>query len=200
LECALDPTNLLIEVKRVLRPGSPLAIQEEDRSLEPVSHPVWEKLRWTFFDDGIWLWYEVRVHSPYLDRRYMLRMNMDGNVISQLKPFVPSVLGRNEGLPVLDFTDANIPLESALSEALDGEWSQSEGYDPGKLRQLLTRVGFSDIRFWLLPDGRRLAHSLERKGLLPEMPLDVRGIIRGVLESMQATEVPVSCTASCRTA
>jgi len=199
LECALEPATMLEEMKRVLRPGSPVAIQEEDRSLQPESHPVWEKLRWAFFDEAVLLWYEVRVQDPYLDRRYMLRMDADGRAVQRMRHLASRVLDRKDGLPVVDFADAGISLESALSDVSDGRWSQAQGFDPRTLRRLLAGAGLGDIRFWLLPDGKRLAHSLERNGLLPAMPADARQVLRSVLESMQTTDLPVSCVVSCRT-
>jgi ubiquinone/menaquinone biosynthesis C-methylase UbiE len=200
LECAGDPVSLMGEVRRVLRPGSPVAVQEEDRSLEAESQPVWEKLRWAFFDDTIWLWYEVRIRRPYRDRRYMLRMDMDGRVASRLASTVSSVLTRTGGLPTADFSDSGVSLECALSDVVCGEWSEAQGFDPWTLKELLDGLGFEYIQFWLLPDGKTLADSLRRDGLLHMMPLEVRTVLRAVLRSMQSTEVPVSCTASCRTA
>jgi hypothetical protein len=189
----------LEELKRVLRPGSPVAIEEEDRSLEPQTHPVWERLRWAFFDDASWLWYETRVRKPYLDRRYMLLLDPEGEIASRLRSQAFSVQARASGLPVVDFNDAGIPLEQALPDVTEGQWSEAKGFDPWMLRQLLEKTDFGDIRFWLLPDGAKLAHRLKENHLLNMMPGDVRGILRSVLGSMQSTDIPVSCAVSCRT-
>jgi ubiquinone/menaquinone biosynthesis C-methylase UbiE len=42
LECVGDAEGIVSEVLRVLKPGSPVAVEAEDRSLEPRTHPVWE--------------------------------------------------------------------------------------------------------------------------------------------------------------
>jgi SAM-dependent methyltransferase len=199
LECVGEPERLLSEVRRVLRPGSPVAVGEEDRSLEPKSHPVWEKLRWAFFDDAIWLWYEIRIWEPYLDRRYMLQLDMSGKTAARVRSGVSSVLSGKTGLPVLDFKESKVSLDDALSEIIGGEWSEARGYDGPSLKELLEESGFSDILFWPMADGAEFARSLHKSGLLEEMPDDIRKILRAIVQAMPATKMPVGCMVTCRT-
>ncbi len=193
LECAGDAPSLLKEVRRVLRPGSPIAIEEEDRSLGPQTHPVWERLRWASFEDTVWLWYETRIREPYLDRRYVLRTGAPDRVRAALR----SAVAGTQGLPVVGFEQGGITLEGALSLVADGEWSEARGYDPSALKMLLEEVGFSQLRFWLKPDGRRFADSLEKDGLLGEMPGDVRAVLRAIVRSTETTDIPVTCVLKC---
>lgn len=200
LECMGEPEVLLAELKRVLRPGSPVAIEEEDRPVTPVTpktHPVWEKSSWAFFTDEIWLWYELRITEPHLDRRYMLRLDMKGKVAHKLQPVMESVLSKKEGMPVTDFEKVNIGLDEALAEIVDGEYSEARGYDPVSLKDLLERMGFTDLRFFAKPDGAEFAKSLEKDGLLEKMPDDVRGILRALVRSVPTTETPVWGMVSC---
>jgi ubiquinone/menaquinone biosynthesis C-methylase UbiE len=199
LECAGDPQVLLSEVKRVLRPGSPIAIQEEDRSLEPPTHPVWEKCRWAFFDNEIWIWYETRISGPYLDRRYMLKLDSSGSIAQRLQTLKDQVLSRNEGLPVADLKTSGISLEEALSQSVEATYSEARGYDPVTLSELLTRMGLTRIRFFSEPDGRRFAESLAEQGLLDKMPDDIRGVLRALVKSVPPTERPISTMVSCKT-
>lgn len=198
LECVGDPEILLSEVQRVLHPGSPVAVGEDDRSLEPKSHPVWEKLRWAFFDERIWLWYETRICEPYLDRRYMLRLDMSGQVAAQLQSAMSSVLSQNCGLPTLKVVKSNVSLDRALAEIVDGEYSEARGYDAQALKELLDKMGFVDIRFWLRPNGTEFARSLQKDGLLESMPDNIRGILRALVRCAPTTEVPVECMVICR--
>ncbi|MBA7600310.1 Ubiquinone biosynthesis O-methyltransferase [subsurface metagenome] len=201
LECMGEPEVLLKELKRVLRPGSPIAIEEEDRPVTPVTpktHPVWEKSSWAFFTDEIWLWYELRITEPHLDRRYMLRLDMKGKVAHKLQPVMESVLSKKKGMPVMDFEKVDIGLDEALAEIVDGEYSEARGYDPVSLKDLLERMGFTDLRFFAKPDGAEFAKSLEKDGLLEKMPDDVRGILRALVRSVPTIETPVLGMVSCR--
>ncbi|TKJ40901.1 hypothetical protein CEE36_09155 [candidate division TA06 bacterium B3_TA06] len=198
LECMGDPEAILAEVKRVLKPGSPVAIEEEDR---PVTHqlsPVWEKASWAFFTDEIWLWYELRITEPHVDRRYMLRLDMKGKVAHKLQPVMESVLSKKKGMPVTDFEKVNIGFDEALAEIVDGEYSEARGYDPVSLKDLLERMGFTDLRFFAKPDGAEFAKSLEKDRLLEKMPDDVRGILRALVRSVPTIETPVWGMVSCR--
>lgn len=198
LECMGEPETILAELKRVLKTGSPLAIEEEDRSLEPETHPVWEKTAWAFFDDAYWIWYETRICDPYLDRRYMLKIDPQGEVARLLDPFVSTVTERKQGLPVVNFKEAGISWEQALDEVTETRYSEARGYDPGILAGLLERMGFTDIRFFIQPDGAEFARGLQRTGHLDKIPGDVRKILRALVRSMPATQVPVGTMVMCR--
>ena len=200
LECMGEPEVLLRELKRVLGPGSPIAIEEEDRPVTPVTpktHPVWENLHWAFFDGQIWLWCETRICDPHLDRRYMLRLDMKGKVAHKLQPVMESVLSKKKGMPVMDFEKVDIGLDEALAEIVDGEYSEARGYDPVSLKDLLERMGFTDLRFFAKPNGAEFAKSLKKYGLLEKMPDDVRGILRALVRSVPTIETPVWGMVSC---
>ncbi|MBD3285464.1 methyltransferase domain-containing protein [candidate division WOR-3 bacterium] len=199
LECVADPEFTLGELKRVLKPGSPLAIEEEDRSVGPDTHPVWEKSSLTFFDDAAWLWYELRIKNPHMDRRYMIQLDASGTLAPSIRELKQIILSKNRGLPTIDIADTGVSLQEILSVAGNAQYSEARGYDPSSLCQLLNDTGFSDIRFYSLPNGREFASSLKSYGLLESMPDDVRGILRALVESAPRHKTPDSTVVSCRT-
>lgn len=199
LECMSDPEALLKELKRVLRPGSPIAIEEEDRSLEPNTHPVWEKTYWAFFDNAVWLWYELRVSDPYLDRRYMLRIDVDSEIAAKLRKYQPYTESKSQGLPVIPFDDGYISWDDALAAVVESTWSQARGFDGPSLKALLESAGLVNVRFFVKPDGKRFAQALAQQGLLETVPDDVRGILRALVKAVVLSAQPVSAMVSCKT-
>lgn len=197
LECVAEPEVLLSELKRVLKPGSPIAIEEEDRSLDPKTHPVWEKANWAFFDGQIWIWYETRICHPYLDRRYMISLEASAQIGQSLQALKDQALSKNKGLPVVDLKTSGITLEDALSQATEAFYSEARGYDPSALKELLVDAGFAEVKFYALPDGAEFAHSLASQNLLARMPDNVRGILRALVKCVRSVPVPISTFVSC---
>ena len=111
LECADNPEALMREVIRVLKPGSPLAIDEEDRASEPRAHPVWEERESVVIDDVSYLWVETRVCDPYLDRRYMIRLVEDAKFTGHLRRQAPAASFSWS----VTLQESGISLEQALS-------------------------------------------------------------------------------------
>ena len=199
LECMEDPEAILAEVKRVLKPGSPIAIEEEDRPVTHQLHPVWEKTTWAFFDDQIWIWYETRISDPYLDRRYMLRIDPDSEIAFKLKEYEPYLSSKEKGLPVIQFDETGISWDDALAAVVESTFSEAKGYDGPSLKKLLESTGFTNIRFFLQPNGAEFARELEKQGLLEKMPDDVRGVLRALVKSVPVTERAISTMVSCQT-
>lgn len=199
LECMQEPAALMRELIRVLKPGSPIAIEEEDRSKDPKTDPVWEKCRWTFFNAEIWIWYELRISDPDLDRRYMLKINPDSRLAQELGPIEHLVLNREKGLPREPFEKAGVPLSTALSEVIYAEYSEVRGFTPVTLKSFLLEMDLTDIRFFLQPDGRKFAQFLANHDLLPKMPTDVRRVLQALVRSVPAVHDPISCMVAART-
>ena len=192
LECVGDPEALMREVIRVLKPGSPVAIDEEERSSEPKTHPVWEERRIVVIDDVSYLWVETRVCDPYLDRRYMIRLMEDGRSTGHFRKQAP--VGSFKWGMALEET--GLSLEQVLSEAVESEYGEASGYDAYVLKNFLEKMGFTDLKFWLHNDGRTFAEVLQRAGVLAEMPDDIRAVSRALVESIGALSIPtmlVSC-------
>jgi SAM-dependent methyltransferase len=204
LECVGEPHVLLAELKRVLKPGSPVAIEEENRPVThqpvtPNTNPVWEKTRWAFFDEEIWLWYELRITDPYLDRRYMLRIDPESEVATRLKEFELYIESKPKGLPTVSFDEAGISWDDALAAVVEPTFSEAKGYDGPSLKKLLESTGFTNIRFFLQPDGAEFARSLENQGLLALMPDNIRAVLRALVKSVPVTERGISTIVSAST-
>ena len=196
LECMGDPAAVMQELKRVLKPGSPIAIEEEDRSKDPRTHPVWEKRRWAFFDSEIWLWYELRIYDPDMDRRYMLKIDPRGRIADQLRSTERIVLERDRGLPIESFDSTDIAFDSALNETVYAEYAEAMGFGPVTLQAFLLDMGLVNIQFFLQPDGRAFAQSLLSQNLLSEMPANVRGVLRALVHSVPSMPDPISAMVS----
>jgi len=199
LECMAEPETLLSELNRVLKPGSPIAIEEEDRSTEPRNHPVWEKTYLAFFDEEVWLWYETRIRDPYTDRRYMIKVNASGEVARSIEKLAEQVIDREKDLPTVDLVDTGIHLNEILTHITEARYSEARGYDRQTLAELLAKSGFTEIRSLILPNGTEFAQSLAKQSLLENMPDDVRGVLRALVKTIPASKLPASTTVSCRT-
>jgi SAM-dependent methyltransferase len=201
LECVGDPEALVREVIRVLKPGAPVAIHEEDRLCEPRTHPVWEKTRLCVIDGAAYLHVETRVCEPYLDRRYMIRLADDGPVSRKLRGLADQdrLDWRNWSTSLDDF---GLSLDGVLAEGVSAEYGEAPGYDPYTLRDFVERMGLVDVAFWVHNVGRRFAEELEAAGVLKDMPDDIRAVSRALVKSLGPISTPtaaISCrTPSCR--
>jgi ubiquinone/menaquinone biosynthesis C-methylase UbiE len=129
LECLGDPEAMMMEVIRVLKPGSPVAIDDEDRRFEPKTHPVWEDQAISVVDNAVYFYYETRVCDPYLDRRYMIRLAEDGQMARRFlgegaTSYPLSDTGRGIGLD-----ETGLSVEEVLKEAVEGRYGEARGYD-----------------------------------------------------------------------
>jgi len=192
LECIGDPEALIQEVIRVLKPGSPVAIDEEDRATEPRIHPVWEQRKITVIDDETYLYVETRVCDPYLDRRYMIRLLRDGPLTAEFRRQAPSGSFKWE----VELQETGLLPEQALSEAVEGEYGEARGYDAYTLADLFEEAGFADLRFWTYNNGRGFAEELQAAGVLTAMPDDIRAVSRALVRSIPSRNAPpglISC-------
>jgi ubiquinone/menaquinone biosynthesis C-methylase UbiE len=192
LECVGDPEALMREVIRVLKPGSPVAVDEEDRGVQPKTHPVWEDRGIVIIDDVSYLWVGTRVCEPYLDRRYMIRLSKDFSKNEHLD--IRGAAG--SWLLAMTLEEAGLSLEQVLSEAIEGEYGEAQGYDPYTLRDFLEKMGFTDLKFWTHNDGFKFAKVLQAAGVLADMPDDIRAVSRALVESIHPLSTPttlVSC-------
>jgi len=186
LECVGDPEVLIREVIRVLKPGSPVAIDDEDRGAEPQTHPVWELRRITVIDDVTYLYVETRLCDPYLDRRYMIRLLEDGPLMGEF---------RRQAVPgsfkwEIELEETGLSLEHVLSEAVEGEYGEARGYDAYALAEFFQKAGFTDLKFWAHNDGRRFAEELQAAGVLAAMPDDIRAVSRALVRSIPPWRAP----------
>jgi ubiquinone/menaquinone biosynthesis C-methylase UbiE len=192
LECVGDPEALMREVIRVLKPGSPVAIDEEERGSEPETHPVWEHRGIVVIDDVAYLRITTRVCDPYLDRYYMIRLMEDGKLTGHFRKQAPA--GSFKWGMTLEET--GLSLEQVLSEAVEGEYGEAPGYDAYVLKDFLEKMGFTDLKFWTHNDGGRFAEELQAAGVLADMPDDIRAVSRALVRSIHPLSTPttmVSC-------
>jgi len=188
LECVGEPETLMSEVIRVLKPGSTVAIGEEDRRDEPKTHPVWEQLAINVIDDVSYLYYETRVCEPYLDRRYMMRLAEDGKLTGHFRKQAPAdVFKWGVGLE-----DAELSLEQVLSETVGGEYGEAKGYDVYTLKDFLEKMGFTDLMFWPNYYPRKSAEELLKAGVLEDMPDDIRAVCRALARSTNPRRMPIT--------
>ena len=192
LECVGNPEALMREVIRVLRPGSPVAVDDEDRGSEPKTHPVWEERRINVIDNVATLYVETRVCDPYLDRRYMIRLVEDGKWTGHFRRQAPAgSFSWDVGLE-----ETGLSLEQVLSEAVEGEYGEARGYDAYTLAEFLEGMGFTDLKFWAHNDGRKFAEELQAAGVLAAMPDDIRAVSRALVRSISPWSAPpglISC-------
>lgn len=192
IACAGDPEKLISEVKRVLKPGSRVAFDEEDRSLEPKTHPVSEQEKIIVIDGIYYLWLESRINDPYLDRRYLVRLSDGFQPVGE--PSVQFAVGSYLSAETLE--EAGFTLEQVLDYAVDAEYGEALGYDPYTLRAFLEKMGFTNLKYWTVNDGRIFAEELKASGALSDMPDDIRAVSRALIKSIRPLSTPttlVSC-------
>jgi ubiquinone/menaquinone biosynthesis C-methylase UbiE len=192
LECVGDPETLIQEVIRILKPGSTVAVDDEDRGTEPRTHPVWERRRITVIDDVAYLYVETRVCDPYLDRRYMIRLLEDGPLTAEFRRQAPTGSFTWE----IELEETGLSLEQVLSEAVEGEYGEARGYDAYTLADFFEGAGFTDLRFWTHNEGRKFAEELQAAGVLTAMPDDIRAVSRALVRSIPPRSAPpglISC-------
>lgn len=192
LATATDPETLVNEVIRVLKPGSRVAFDEEDRALEPRSHPVAEHMKIVVIDELPYLWVESRTCEPYLDRRYMIRLSKDFRINADLQcqPAAGAVL------PAVELDKTELTLEEVLGYAVDAEYGEARGYDAESLKEFVERMGFGDLKFWARNNGLRFAEQLQTAGILDQMPNDITAVLRALARSVPPLASPttlVSC-------
>ncbi|MCW4038030.1 MAG: class I SAM-dependent methyltransferase [Candidatus Bathyarchaeota archaeon] len=192
LECVGFPEALMSEVNRILKPGSPVAIDEEDRGIESKTHPVWEKRGIVVIDEVPYLGVETRICDPYRDRRYMIRLEEDGKLTGHLCRQAPV------GSFIWDITleEAGLSLEQVLNEAVEGEYGESVGYDAYTLKDFLENMGFTDLKYWTRNDGTTFAKELQAVGALAHMPDSIKAVSRALVRSIYPLSTPttlVSC-------
>jgi ubiquinone/menaquinone biosynthesis C-methylase UbiE len=193
LECVGDAGALISEVIRVLKAGSRVAIEEEDRSLEPSTHPVWEEREISVVDGVAYLWVETRVRNPYLDRRYLLRLDGEGPTGVRFRQAAPEA----SFAWTVPMADTGLALEEVLCEVIDARYGEAVGYDPNTLKSLLEDMGFQDLTFWARIGGRAFALALQEAGVLAAMPDDIRSVSRAMVTSVPRLSRP-STLVSCR--
>lgn len=196
LECVGNPEALMQEVIRVLKPGSLVAIEDEDRRFEPKTHPVWEQRGIKFIDDVVYLHVETRVCNPYLDRRYMIRLREDSKLAEHFRKQVPA------GYPSwgVGLKETGLSLEQVLSEAVEGEYGEARGYDAYTLKDFLETLGFTDLEFWTYISGVAFAEELQAAGVLEAMPDNIRAISRAMVRAIPSSPTPTTqvCRISCK--
>ena len=195
LECFGDAEAMMSEVTRVLKPGAPVAIEEEDRATAPATHPVWEKLFVTVIDAVPYLHVETRICDPYVDRRYMIRLKQDGQVAGRFRT-VGEPDDPGWGVPL---KEAGFVFERVLDEAVDAEYGEAKGYDAHTLRDFLQAQDFRHLQFWACPNGRQFAQHLQATGVIDAMPDDIQAVSRALVRSVSPLTNP-STLVSCRTA
>ena len=186
LECVGDAEALVSEVIRDLKPGSPVAVDDEDRGTEPKTHPVWEKRGIDVIDDVAYLYVETRVCDPYLDRRYMIRLAEDGPLAQRFRRQASA--GSFKWGVALE--EAGVSLEEVLKEAVEGEYGEARGYDAYTLAGFFEKMGFTDLKFWAHNNGRKLAEELQAAGVLTAMPDDIRAVSRALVRSIPPWNAP----------
>jgi SAM-dependent methyltransferase len=184
LECVGAPETLMSEIIRVLKPGSPVAIAEEDRRNKPKTHPVWEKWWIDVDDDASYLLYETRVCQPDFDRGYRLRLREDGKLTGH---FRSSIRPEESGLL----------FEQVLSEAVKGEYTEARGYDGYFLKDFLEKMGFTDLKFWPNYFPQKFAEELLKVGVLEDMPDDIRAVCRALARSLCPGRTPITDEVAC---
>lgn len=192
LECVGDPKVLVSEVIRILKPGSPVAIDEEDRGTEPKTHPVWEKRGIVVIDEVPYLCIETRTCDPYRDRRYMIRLEEDGKLTRHLCRQAPV----NSFIYDIALEETGLSLEQVLNEAVEGEYGEAVGYDAYTLKGFLENMGFTDLKFWTRNDGKKFAKELQAVGALAHMPDNIKAVSRALVRSIYPLSTPttlVSC-------
>ena len=192
LECVGDPEALIQEVIRVLKPGSRVAIDDEDRGTEPRTHPVWEERNIVVVDDVVYLYVETRLCDPYLDRRYMIRLAEDGPLTARFGRGVPADSFKWD----IDLDDTGLSLEQVLGEAVDGEFGEARGYDAYTLAAFFDKAGFTDLEFWAHNKGRKFVEELQAAGVLAAMHDDIRAVSRALVRSIPPWSAPpglISC-------
>jgi SAM-dependent methyltransferase len=194
LECSGDPEQLIREVIRVLRPGSPVALDEEDRTAEPKTHPVWEKRRLVLLDDTVYMHVEVRVCDPYLDRRYMIQLAHCEDLKAR---FTGEPEAHNPGRSI-SLESAALPFERLLPKAVSAEYGEARGYDALTLRDFLQSQGLSDLRYWVIPRGKEFVQQLLAARVASEMPDDIRAVSRALVLSVANQSRPTTLV-SCKT-
>ncbi len=194
LECSGDPEQLIREVIRVLKPGSPVALDEEDRTPEPKTHPVWEKRRLVLLDDTVYIHVEVRVCDPHLDRRYMIRL---ANCDDLKARFTGEPEAHNPGR-YISLESAGLPLERVLPKAVSAEYGEARGYDAFTLNDFLQSQGLAELRYWVIPRGREFVKELLAAGVASQLPDDIQAVSRALVRSVAAQTRPTTLV-SCRT-
>lgn len=186
-----NPEKLVNEVIRVLKPRSKVAFDEEDRALEPKTHPAAEKIMVVRLDKEYYLWVESRLSNPYLTRRYMIRIQ---NIKIDAK-FVPQKAA-GAILPAVKLEDTELTLNEMLQHAADGDYGEARGYDAFTLRDFVEKMGFVDLQFWARPNGRRFAEELETARVLCQMPDNIPAVLRAMVRSIPPLASPttlISC-------
>jgi len=192
LECVGEPETMMREVIRVLKPGSPVAIDIEGKPAQPTTHPVWEQRKFNVIDGIVYLRVDMRVYEPYLDRRYMIPLKVDSELARRLCSQAPTDVFRWD----ISLEEAGVSIEQALSEADEGEYGEARGYSASTLSDFLEEMGFTELKSWIHNDGEKFAEVLQRTGVLAEMPDDIRAVSRALVESLYPWSTPtglVSC-------
>lgn len=186
-----DPAGLVREVIRVLRPGSKVAFDEEDRALEPKTHPVAEKMMIIKLNHDYYLWVESRISDPYLSRRYMIRLQ-DIQIDTQ---FVPQKAA-GAVLPSVGLEDTELQFGQILEHAVSGEYGEALGYDAYTLTSFVEKMGFTNLQYWARPNGKRFAEELQAAGILSQMPDNISAVLRALVRSIPPLTTPttlISC-------
>lgn len=193
IACTSFPEALASEVVRVLQPGSRAAFDEEDRALEPCTHPVAEQMMIVQLDNDYYLWVESRICKPYLTRRYMIRLS------GEFQPGTPLCRQKAAGafLPGATPEEAGVSFEEALSFAAEGEYGEALGYDAYTLRDFIEKMGFTDLKFWARNNGQLFAQELAAAGVLDQMPDDLTAVLRALVRSIPLLATPTTLV-SCR--
>jgi len=186
LECIGDPEALVQEVIRVLKPGSSVAVDDEDRGSQSKTHPVFENRRISVIDDVAYLWVETRVCKPYLDRRYLLRLMENGGLTGCFREQTTVDSFRWD----VALEETGLSLEQVLSEVIDGEYGEARGYDAYTLAEFFEKMGFTDLKFWAHNDGRTFAEELKEAGVLKDMPNDIRAVSQALVRSINPWSEP----------